>query len=250
MRIPFLFISHVLCGIVGLVLGMALLSNIQTGFGLTPPGVKDEVRPLIIKASAAEMVDLNVSLIATTEVNDEGLRRLVLPLNVGLDIAKRYAKGNGVCLLGTDNKKLRPYFKDRLGNRQDEVKANEKATLVVGEPEVLHCGVAAYEYFDGPSLPLTPSLTSLYNGIWGESLHQSVCGGYHPTLQRQARESLTANLKRAYAEWLGYQNLDVEFQSPRPPEISGTPVVDPSIRPTRACDPNRPEPILIDKHRR
>lgn len=233
-------VSKIATHLMMMVIGGLIWALIQGGLGLTPGGVQNEIKPLVIKASMAEMVDMDVSAIATTEVNDEGLTKVVVPLlNLGVNIAKRYAKGNGVCMIETDNNKVRPYFRDRDGNKKTEISSNERVTLVVGEPEVLQCGVTAYQYSDGPSLPFLSAPTSLYNGIWAESLHQSVCAGTHPTLQRQARESLASNLRRAYAEF-GYQNLEVEFEQPKATDLSQ----DPSIRPLRACT-QRPEPILI-----
>lgn len=234
--------------LIGAISGALMLLGIQSvGLPFSPGGTVNEIRPAVIKASAVEMVDQHVTVRSTTEIDDEGLTKVVIPLlKLDVNLAKRYARGNGGCLIGVDNQKLEPYFEDEKGARKSEAPTTDRVTLVVGEPEVIFCGITGYTYRDGPSLPFASAPTSLYNGLFAESLHQVVCVGNDNALHNAALESARSNIVK-FLELVGFKDPKVKFEKPLPPEVSGTPVprvTDPSIVPNRACA-QTPPPRLI-----
>lgn len=220
------FISGILVGvIIGVMASLLVFQNLPNF------GIRTETKPVTIKATEIKDVDQTVVIHTTTEIDDEALTKWVLPLIGDIPLVKRYARGNGDCVIGSDNNKFKPYFIDADGRRIEEVKQGQKnLTLVVGPPEVLLCGVSGLTFKDGPGIPV--STTPIFNGLVDEAFHRTVCEANSDAVMQKAAEGLrdrfADHFRKAGVEITRMRFGDNESQTKGP---------DPRFQPKRACPP-------------
>lgn len=219
---------------VGLALGVFVVPSLTNLI----PGIKGETRAITIKATAVHDVDQTVVKQTDNEIDQEAYRKFVVPALqeqgeplFELTLITRTARGNGGCMIGSDNYKFRPYFIDSDRQRKDEVPQGARnVTLVVGPPQVLFCGITGLIFKDGSGLPV--ATTPIFNGLLDESFHRTVCEGNSEPVIRSAAEAL----KQRFIDHFGRSGVtlgnvrfgDVESDRQKP---------DPRFQPQRACPP-------------